>query len=181
MRIRAQALQIIQTNRIQFTRENTVRASARWLAALEELTQRGFVTATNDKGTTYQVTNAGYVYLESHEKVETEYSSGQEIITTLSEDAQELLASSVSGNPTCVMEIATLSGWELQAGERLFPYGAPANRQKEEARWRAALRTLVDGGYLDRKTGDIYRVAHEGFELAERLTSQKAARADASK
>lgn len=169
LRVRAQYLQSIHASGKNYTSENTARDSARWIAVLEELLHRGFIVSLNDKGTTYQVTQAGYKFLETHFSSD---SAGSELTgarRSLSTDALKLLTAASKG-PGCVMELHSFDGWSLQAQEESFP-DLSTGGAKQEARWRAALRELLEDELLDPKTGDVYRVSHTGFAVVEELAS----------
>ncbi len=40
------------------------RGSAKWIAALDELLQKGFASQVDSKGQVFQITDAGYKYTE---------------------------------------------------------------------------------------------------------------------
>lgn len=83
----------------------------------------------------------------------------------LSLEAQELLLSAAEASDGMVMQVNTLEGLHLQANNR--NHARPGN-PRSEARWKAALKELVELGYLEDRlgVGELFNITEAGYKVA---------------
>jgi hypothetical protein len=97
----------------------------------------------------------------------------------LSSEAKELLNSAASASDGVVMQLNTLDGLYVQANDR--NHVEPGN-PRSEARWRAALRELVDAGLLEDRlgVGEVYNVTESGYRVSSTLGPDTSARGESA-
>lgn len=89
-------------------------------------------------------------------------------LSNLSLEATELLASAASSRDGMVMQINSLQGLYIQANDRNHvEIGDP----RSEARWRGALRELLDAGCLEDRlgVGELFNVTETGYRASSIL------------
>lgn len=84
---------------------------------------------------------------------------------TLSKEAIELLASAARSNDGLVMQINSLEGLHIQADGRNH---VQAGNPRSEARWRAALKELLDAGLVEDRlgVGELFNTTEAGYKAA---------------
>jgi hypothetical protein len=95
----------------------------------------------------------------------TELSSAEPVLPP---DAKELLIEASNDSGGDIMKLAYLGGATLQTNGRNFLSDGTA---REKAKWEAALNYLVDEGLVDGVgyKGEMFRVTHSGYQLADQL------------
>ncbi|ENB2053169.1 DUF4062 domain-containing protein [Vibrio fluvialis] len=86
----------------------------------------------------------------------------------LSDDAKELLVEASNDRGGDIMKLAYIGGTSMQTNRRNFiQVGSP----REVARWEAALNQLLREDLVESvgTKGQIFRVTHYGFEIADKL------------
>jgi len=86
-------------------------------------------------------------------------------LSSLSFEAMELLASAANSRDGMVMQINSLEGLHIQANERNH---VEMGNPRSEARWRGALRELLDAGYLEDRlgVGELFNVTEAGYRAS---------------
>ena len=87
----------------------------------------------------------------------------------ITEDAKALLVEVAKDNRMgAIVKTKTMGGTFINTNGKNF--GEPEDR-RSIARWEAAIRELVETGYLEDPSGrdSLYQLTHEGFEAAENL------------
>ena len=88
-------------------------------------------------------------------------------VPTITEDARALLVEAAKDKQMgAIVKTKTLGGTYINTSGKNF--ADPADR-RSIARWEAAMRELVEMGYLEDPSGkdSLYQLTHEGFEAAE--------------
>jgi hypothetical protein len=89
-------------------------------------------------------------------------------ITSLSDEARELLIEAAADKDGYVLKAEYIGGSHIQTNGKQFGRGADA---RAWARWEFALEQLVNEGLLRAAgyKGEVFKVTNEGFTLADRL------------
>ena len=86
---------------------------------------------------------------------------------SLSESAKDLLRTAANQDGT-ILRMRVFGGDVIQVGERMFNKQGDA---RDTAKWEAALRELTDQQLVEQTggRGEVYRVTHAGYQIADRL------------
>lgn len=87
----------------------------------------------------------------------------------LTDDAKALLLTAVSGDGE-IMQIRTLDGIEIQAGDKSFVENQSA---REVARWRSTIKELLDHHLIEDRgyKEEIFEVTHRGHQVVQEILS----------
>lgn len=90
-------------------------------------------------------------------------------ISSLPDEARELLVAAGADHDGTVLVLATMGGTTISIGDR--EYGERGNA-RSEARWRRAVRELVGRGLLEQRdhNGEVFSITDEGYRMVDLLT-----------